>query len=885
MLLWGISVTADTNLGHRPKRERHTRNSPTRESLLVPIYYLNLARIINAEVHSRYRPIPSTPTTFAEKMADPWLDKGRQNYYISNEAIEVPTQSSPDTDATTTSATTTATTPAPPPSPNERPSKHAYSVFHSFQRAWSYCKLRIAHRGKGLPRPWIVYSSTTKTKPQPRRARFDTDSLQLRVDNCASYCITNRLSDFYNPPQPISCTLTGIHGTASSPLSRGHGRFTIEDDNGVPYTIDIPNLIYDSNARSRLLSPQHWAQLAKDLDPDPAGTCTITTADRIILYWDQRRRQRTIYLDPASNVGILNSAPGFTNFEAYCSTIDSSDEEAPVCFDATVFPYDQDSPTDSPAAASRGETATTSFGRQEPLTTDFDLDGSNQSLQDQVSPDEEDSRPQDASAEFLRWHFNLNHASPKRIQAMARMGILPARLAKCPVPLCTSCLYGKATRRPWRTKQSLSDKGEDKLKATKPGECVSVDQLISYTPGLIAQLRGTPTKKRYQCVTVFKDQFSRFSYVHLQKTTSAEETLEAKAAFELYCASVGVKVLHYRADNGVFADNQWRNACTRAGQQLTFCGVNAHFQNGVAERHIRELQDQARTMMIHASKRWPAAINTNLWPDAIRMANESKNVTPGQEDGLIPIEVFTGAPASFNPKHHFPFGCPIYTYADSKDKWVDRSRVGVYLGPSAQHARTVALVRSLETGLASPQFHVHFDPGFQTMRKAFNQCMPQSHWQDKCHFLAPSRKGDSASDPIDKGNESLYSSGSKVRFDESNGMDMNPNLDNELPSADSNWPSEPPSEAPPGVPPEETESRNEPSISPSPPPIAVEAAPLLRRSQRQRKLTEKGQQYRSQIRGGRTTSELMEAMRAEITKDDPDPGQFEYLAEAMEQEL
>ena len=78
----------------------------------------------------------------------------------------------------------------------------------------------------------------------------------------------------------------------------------------------------------------------------------------------------------------------------------------------------------------------------------------------------------------------------------------------------------------------------------------------------------------------------------------------AKEAFERYARSHGVHVTHYHADNGRFADNKWQKACTDNGQQLTFCGVNAHFQNGVAERRIRELQEQARTMMlIHANKR------------------------------------------------------------------------------------------------------------------------------------------------------------------------------------------------------------------------------------------------------------------------------------------
>ena len=93
----------------------------------------------------------------------------------------------------------------------------------------------------------------------------------------------------------------------------------------------------------------------------------------------------------------------------------------------------------------------------------------------------------------------------------------------------------------------------------------------------------------------------------------ADETVLAKGAFEWYAALHGVTVLHYYADNGRFADNKFRKSIDKTrGQTLTFCGVNAHFQNGVAKRRIRELQDHAHTMLIHANKRWLHAINTHL---------------------------------------------------------------------------------------------------------------------------------------------------------------------------------------------------------------------------------------------------------------------------------
>jgi hypothetical protein len=56
---------------------------------------------------------------------------------------------------------------------------------------------------------------------------------------------------------------------------------------------------------------------------------------------------------------------------------------------------------------------------------------------------------------------------------------------------------------------------------TRSGQCVSVDQLESTTPGLIAQIKAKPTMTRYIAMTVFVDHYERFTYVHIQKSTSA----------------------------------------------------------------------------------------------------------------------------------------------------------------------------------------------------------------------------------------------------------------------------------------------------------------------------------------------------------------------------
>ena len=53
-------------------------------------------------------------------------------------------------------------------------------------------------------------------------------------------------------------------------------------------------------------------------------------------------------------------------------------------------------------------------------------------------------------------------------------------------------------------------------------------------------MNGILINKRYKYDTVFVDHFYRYSYMHLQKTASSEETIEGKYAFESIAASHGI---------------------------------------------------------------------------------------------------------------------------------------------------------------------------------------------------------------------------------------------------------------------------------------------------------------------------------------------------------
>ena len=583
---------------------------------------------------------------------------------------------------------------------------------------------------------------------------FDTDAKRILVDNCATASITNNIMDCATKPIQIKRKVKGIAGSYQPDIYETTIRWDIEDDDGKIHQITLPRSYYIPSTPTRLLSPQHWAQTARDNKPQPRGTRCVTYEDTIELIWDQGRHKRTIPIQRrGSNVGEFSTAAGYKEYAAFCARAGTTIEQEDNCpleaNNATLIEDDDESIHERSSAAQdddEEEIITIDNlddekneryfpSRDTPMTTEFLLDINNETCH--VIPNEEEALPESPTLELLRTHHRMGHLSMSKIQAMARQGLLPKRLGTCKIPVCTACLYGKATRRPWRVKghQGTMDT------MTSPGQCVSVDQMISKTPGYIAHLRGTPTRDRYRVATIFVDHYSGVGYVHLQRSTSAKDTIEAKERFEAWADTHGVAILHYHADNGIFADNKFRAAVQAKNQRLTFSGVNAHFQSGMAERRIRDLQESARTMLIHAQRRWPTAITTHLWPYAVRYANDMFNEAPMQKHKeTTPMELFSGSHVRFNFRLTHTFGCPSYVLDNelqsgmSIPKWAERARVGIFLGYSPQHARTVGLILSLSSGLTSPQFHVQYDDQFETMRKSFGETQPISQWQYKAGF-------------------------------------------------------------------------------------------------------------------------------------------------------
>ena len=91
-----------------------------------------------------------------------------------------------------------------------------------------------------------------------------------------------------------------------------------------------------------------------------------------------------------------------------------------------------------------------------------------------------------AQKNLMRCHLQCSHMPFGILMQAAKQGLLPKNIIAKEHPPCPSCLYRRSTRRPWRTK---TPHGTIAPLATKPGECVSINQMESSTPGLLAQNR------------------------------------------------------------------------------------------------------------------------------------------------------------------------------------------------------------------------------------------------------------------------------------------------------------------------------------------------------------------------------------------------------------
>eukprot|EP00957_Ditylum_brightwellii_P197119 15017869-Ditylum_brightwellii.AAC.1 len=151
----------------------------------------------------------------------------------------------------------------------------------------------------------------------------------------------------------------------------------------------------------------------------------------------------------------------------------------------------------------------------------------------------------------------------------------------------------------------------------------------------------------------------------------------------------------------------------------------------------KHLIHSARTVLLHAKRKWPAVINTILWPFAYRAVEKRHNKLDLKANGLSPLEQLLGHKEESMASDFHTWGYLIFVLNSRSQsntgigppKWDPKARVGIYLSHSSFHAGNVVLVLNLQTGYVSLQYHVVFDDEFSTA-PYLQSSEPPPNWID-----------------------------------------------------------------------------------------------------------------------------------------------------------
>jgi hypothetical protein len=262
--------------------------------------------------------------------------------------------------------------------------------------------------------------------------------------------------------------------------------------------LQIPETYYVPSCPLCLMSPQHSSQVTHD----HRGTYSTNFGDHVLFVWNQEKFK----IVPYQRGTVTQRSPGTITFSTF---VGPSLGAVPIFFASTVImdveadafeseTDDDDTSLSAPDIPTHVEgehedrdvnidnvSGTPGVSTQaQPDLIPFDLDHDNLAT-NLASPDDTVSSL-DARSDLLRWHYRLGCLPFANIRLMVAKGEIPKRLATCKIPKCQSCLYGRATKHAWHSRGKM----HNICTITKPGGCVSVDQLESPVPGFVGQNKG-----------------------------------------------------------------------------------------------------------------------------------------------------------------------------------------------------------------------------------------------------------------------------------------------------------------------------------------------------------------------------------------------------------
>ena len=149
--------------------------------------------------------------------------------------------------------------------------------------------------------PVMVIPTKTSTPRNDNVFKMYTDSATIGIDNMCSLCISQIAEDFIGELRESRRKIRGFGGVIQPKINTGSLLWIWEDDRGQEHKFLIPDSLFITSGRFRLLSPQHWAQTRRDNQKLATET---TDRSKVVLTWGNKTKQylKTIPIGKKENV-------------------------------------------------------------------------------------------------------------------------------------------------------------------------------------------------------------------------------------------------------------------------------------------------------------------------------------------------------------------------------------------------------------------------------------------------------------------------------------------------------------------------------------------------------------------------------------------------------
>lgn len=252
------------------------------------------------------------------------------------------------------------------------------------------------------------------------------------------------------------------------------------------------------------------------------------------------------------------------------------------------------------------------------------------------------------------YHERFGHQNKRHVQMVIKRELnIDSKLDND--HLCEECVYGKAHRLKFGTRES----------ATCPGELMSADVCGPFDESY----------RKYRYFVVFKDHYSKLRFIAFLKKKS--DVVDALKDMLAKVKNSGHVIKELLSDNGGEFDNEEVRSILRTNgitQRLT--APYTPEQNGAVERDNRTIVEMARTLKYsNPDLEYPASMWAELCQTAVYVLNRTGT---SSEKGRTPWELWTGKRPRI--KHLRVIGSACYVHIpSSKRRKMDKKAVKGYL--------------------------------------------------------------------------------------------------------------------------------------------------------------------------------------------------------------